>query len=153
MAAGSVRPDWQILIAAGHLDEAFAQNVNPPNVRVLRWVPQDDVLRRAAVMITAGGSATVRDCLYFGVPMVVVPLWGDHFGNAARVVFHKLGYSVHDHRKLTAGTLVRLVEGVMKDGEIAASLAQKRNEAHHDDETVNRELSLFIERHTGVKLQ
>ena len=92
------RSDWQLVIAAGHLDEAFEQTSLPPNVRILRWVPQDDVLRHAAVMITAGGSATLRDCVFFGVPMVVVPLWSDHFGNAARVVFHKLGYKVRGFR-------------------------------------------------------
>lgn len=43
-------------------------------------------------MITHGGFNTVKECIFFGVPMVVFPLSGyDWTGDAARVAYHGLG--------------------------------------------------------------
>jgi UDP:flavonoid glycosyltransferase YjiC (YdhE family) len=124
--AAKSRPHWQLVVAAGHLDDAFDPHTLPGNVRVLRWVPQDDVLSRADVMLTAGGSSTVQDCLFFGVPMIVVPLWSDHYGNAARVVAHKVGYSAGDFKKMTAARLTGLIERILVDSEVASSLTEHR---------------------------
>ncbi|WP_344306836.1 glycosyltransferase [Fodinicola feengrottensis] len=57
----------------------------PANVRVEKWVPQDDILRAAAVMVCHGGMGTVLGALRAGVPLVVVPQFADHPDNAARV--------------------------------------------------------------------
>jgi UDP:flavonoid glycosyltransferase YjiC (YdhE family) len=57
----------------------------PANVHVAAWVPQRDVLARAAALVCHGGSGTVRGALAAGVPMVVVPLGADQPHNAQRV--------------------------------------------------------------------
>ena len=57
----------------------------PANVRVERWVPQADVLARAAAVVCHGGSGTTLGTLAAGVPLVVVPLFADQPSNAARV--------------------------------------------------------------------
>jgi len=150
--AFATRPDWQLLIAPGHLADGFDPGALPPNVKVCRWVRQDEVLSQAAVAITAGGSATLRDCVRFGVPMLVFPLWSDHFGNAARVAYHKLGYDGGDFRQLTPARLVALVDSLLRDDEIAASVSKARQSCDASLDTQVEDLRRFVERHTSIEL-
>jgi len=69
------------------------------------------------MMITHGGASSVKECLYYGVPMIVIPLAEDQYGNAARVVSHGLGVRT-DLRKLTVKHLQDLVEAVDKSSYI-----------------------------------
>ena len=56
------------------------------------------LLAQANVAIIHGGAGTTKECIFQGVPMVVHPLsrHRDHFGNAARVVHHRIGTTVVD---------------------------------------------------------
>lgn len=85
------RPDWQLILAAGsHLSaDDFAPL--PPNVLVVESAPQLSILSKASAMITHGGIGSVKECIFFGVPMVVFPAIRDQPNVAARVVYHKLG--------------------------------------------------------------
>ena len=56
----------------------------PPRVRVERFVPQAHLLRRAAVVVSHGGSGTTLGALAHGLPLVLVPQAADQFDNAAR---------------------------------------------------------------------
>jgi zeaxanthin glucosyltransferase len=84
------RPDWQVLLATGGLLDA-EELAAPAGTLVAGWAPQIDLLRRARVAITHGGLGTVKECIFFGVPMVVFPLSHDQPDNARRVVHHGLG--------------------------------------------------------------
>ncbi|HEY0740341.1 MAG TPA: glycosyltransferase [Chryseosolibacter sp.] len=78
------------------LDEKFVCNLSVPHsVIILDVVPQLEVLKWCDVMITHGGLNTVKECIYFNVPMLVVPLDKkyDQKGNASRVVMKDLGLS------------------------------------------------------------
>jgi len=57
----------------------------PENVHVEEWVPQADVLGRAAAVVHHGGSGTTLGALAHGVPAVVVPLFADQPFNAIRI--------------------------------------------------------------------
>ena len=67
-----------------HVDPADVGPV-PPNVRLERFVPQADVLRRSAVVISHGGAGTVLGAASHGVPQLVVPLFADQWQNAVAV--------------------------------------------------------------------
>lgn len=83
--------EWQWVLAVGKtLDESDFDSV-PPNVIIVQQTPQLDLLKRAYLAITHGGSNSVKECILFGVPMVVFPLAFDQPGITARVVFHGLG--------------------------------------------------------------
>lgn len=152
VAAFATRPDWQLVLAPGHLADGFDADALPPNVRLCRWVPQDEVLGQAAAAITAGGSATLRDCVRFGVPMLVFPAWADHFGNAARVAFHKLGYDGGELRKLTPPRLVALVDALLRDQEIASAVSKAQKSCDESLEVQVQDLRRFVERHTSIRL-
>jgi UDP:flavonoid glycosyltransferase YjiC (YdhE family) len=57
----------------------------PAHVAVERWIPQEQALSRASMMVCHGGMGTVLGGLAAGVPMVIVPQFADHPDNAARV--------------------------------------------------------------------
>ena len=102
------RPDWQVVLATGGLlrEEELAA---PAGTIVAVWAPQLDLLRRARVAITHGGLGTVKECIFFGVPMCVFPLSHDQPDNARRVVHHDLG-SRGDLASFSAETIYGLVE-------------------------------------------
>jgi zeaxanthin glucosyltransferase len=90
MECGRRRPNWRILLHTGP-GTTISLDLRAENVRVCRWVPQLEVLQRAALFITHGGLSSVRESIYYGVPMLIFPCRFDQPGNAARVVFHGLG--------------------------------------------------------------
>jgi MGT family glycosyltransferase len=57
----------------------------PPNARVEQWVPHIELLPRADVVVTTGGTGTVLATLSAGVPLVIVPMAWDQPENAWRV--------------------------------------------------------------------
>lgn len=132
------RPGWQAVVALGsHLSiDEFRPRTD--NVVVVNVAPQLQVLKRAAVMITHGGLATVRECIYHGVPMIVFPLMRDQPGNAARVIYHGLGV-MGDPRRVTAPRLRRLVDEVRQAPAIRASvdaMAREFQRAEREDSAV-----------------
>jgi UDP:flavonoid glycosyltransferase YjiC (YdhE family) len=87
-------------------------------VRVVDKAPQLAVLSRADVMLTHGGLGSIKESLYFGVPMLVFPLRFDQEANARRV--HDRGLGVHIGRR------DRTVEGIGRVlDEIAANPAYR----------------------------
>ena len=57
----------------------------PANTRVEPWVPQEDVLRFADLVVCHGGSGTTFGALAAGVPAVVCPLFADQAANGRAV--------------------------------------------------------------------
>lgn len=117
------RPDWQVLISTGGLlsPEDLAA---PAGTLVVGWAPQIDLLRRARVAITHGGLGTVKECIFFGVPMVVFPLSHDQPDNARRVVHHGLG-TRGDLATFSAESIRGLVESA-DDPAVHANLERMR---------------------------
>jgi MGT family glycosyltransferase len=91
-AFGSNNKYRLILSVGDKLTENDFENV-PENIFIFQRVPQLQVLRHANMMITHGGISSIVECILLGVPMLVYPLSNrfDQPGNAARVVFHKIG--------------------------------------------------------------
>lgn len=51
------------------------------------------------LFITQGGLQSLEEALFLGVPVLVLPFFGDQLSNAKRVTEHGLGLSL-DHKTL-----------------------------------------------------
>ena len=51
----------------------------PPNVMVRKWMPQSDILahKNVVLFITHGGVFGKQEGLHRGVPMLMIPFYGD----------------------------------------------------------------------------
>lgn len=84
----------------------------PDNVYVSQWVDQLAVLKKSSLMITHGGTNTLRECIALGVPMIVLPAHWDHFGSGARVVYHGLGVR-GNLKKIKSRELLEMLDKVL----------------------------------------
>lgn len=85
-----------VVIATGNTEPA-ALGPLPANVLARRFVPQPEVLSRAALFVTHGGMNSVNEAMQAGVPTLVVPQGADQPLVARRVVELGAGLTVSTH--------------------------------------------------------
>jgi UDP:flavonoid glycosyltransferase YjiC (YdhE family) len=90
-----------------------------PNVHITSWLSHAELLPRCAVVVTAGGPATITASLAVGVPLVVVPTTWDKPDNARRVVEAGVGVRLAP-RRCTPERLRDAVNEVLGDPGYAA---------------------------------
>jgi len=75
-----------LIVTVGYDQDPAVLGPQPDHVRVERYIPLSLLLPHCDAMVTHGGSGSVLAALAFGVPLLVVPLGADQFGNAERCV-------------------------------------------------------------------
>jgi len=60
-------------------------------ITIKEWADQADSLKRARSAIIHGGLASIKECIYFGIPPIVIPMGKDQMDNAIRVVDKEVG--------------------------------------------------------------
>jgi zeaxanthin glucosyltransferase len=114
IADGCSGMDAQLVISlGGGLDPSLLTDLAGDPV-VVRYAPQLEIVKRAAVVITHAGLNTVLESLSEGVPMVALPLGNDQPGVAARVAARGAGVVI-PQRKLNARKLHAAVRAVLHD--------------------------------------
>lgn len=106
--------DAQLVIALGKPGLSKQLPELPGNPVVVDYAPQRALLARARLAITHAGLNTAMEALAAGVPMVALPITGDQFGVAARIVHSRTG-EVGNAARLTAETLSPMISRVLTD--------------------------------------
>ncbi|MBI5839051.1 MAG: glycosyl transferase [Chloroflexi bacterium] len=95
---------YQVVLSVGKQIDIDALKNIPANFIVRRHVPQLEVLQKASLFITHGGMNSVNEALFFGVPLIVIPMSVDQPIVASRV--RELGAGIYlekrkaNHRNL-----------------------------------------------------
>jgi UDP:flavonoid glycosyltransferase YjiC (YdhE family) len=123
--------DMHVLVSTGGTSVA-ALGPLPANVKAAEFLPYDQLLPRAAAVVSNGGYGTVLAALAHGVPVVVAPGAEDKPEVAARVRYFDVGIDLRTNRP-AAAELRRAVVDVLGDARyhtnasaIAAAMAQAR---------------------------
>lgn len=82
-------------LAAEH-PQLLANLHRPSNLRIELAMPQRELLSRCSAFITHGGLGSIKESILAGIPMLVLPSFGDQFFNAMRVRYHHLGVALFD---------------------------------------------------------
>jgi len=103
-----------------------------PNMWGAEFVPQTSIIPLCDLAITHGGNNTTTECLHFGKPMVVLPLFWDQYDNAQRMAELGLGARLDTYR-FSDGQMRAALDRLLGDTALRARLAsmagviQRRN--------------------------
>ncbi|WP_400164503.1 macrolide family glycosyltransferase [Brevibacillus sp. TJ4] len=105
---------YTVILSIGEQTQIAELGDIPANVIVRPYVPQLEVLQRANLFITHGGMNSASEGLYYGVPLIVLPLGSDQPIVARRVA--EIGAGVQLNREgLTAEKLREAADYVLHD--------------------------------------
>ncbi|XP_062383840.1 UDP-glucuronosyltransferase 1A1-like isoform X1 [Sardina pilchardus] len=127
----------------------------PENVKVMKWLPQNDLLAhpKAKAFITHGGTHGIYEGICNGVPMVMMPLFGDQTDNAHRVAHRGVAVvlSIFD---VTPESLVDALDTVINVSSYQENM-QKLSAIHNDRPIEPLDLAVhwteFVMRHKGAE--
>uniref|UniRef100_A0A8C1L5J7 UDP-glucuronosyltransferase n=1 Tax=Cyprinus carpio TaxID=7962 RepID=A0A8C1L5J7_CYPCA len=126
----------------------------PKNVKLMKWLPQNDLLGHPKVkaFITHGGSHGIYEGIYHGVPLVMLPLFGDQGDNVQRLVSRGVAetLSIYD---LTSEKLLVALRKVINDKSYKEKMTEL-SAIHRDRPIEPLDLAVFwtefVMRHKGA---
>lgn len=106
----------------------------PANVKLVPFIPHQQILPHTALAVTHGGHGTVLGALSYGVPLVCMPMGRDQGDVAARVVWLGAGIKVSQKAKPQAfrSAITRVLDDARyRDAAktIASNMARKNEPA------------------------
>ena len=91
------------------------------NMSGAEFLPQTSVLPEVDLVITHGGNNTVTESLYFGRPMIALPLFWDQYDNAQRIQETGIGRRLDTYTH-EPGELRQTVDALLGDTDLRARL-------------------------------
>jgi MGT family glycosyltransferase len=110
---------YRIVVSKGpqHAEIELAENMAGEE-----FLPQTEVLPEVDLVITHGGNNTVTECLHFGKPMVVLPIFWDQHDNAQRIA--ETGFGTHlDTYRHSGEELTAAIDRLLADIGLRSRLA------------------------------
>lgn len=127
----------------------------PDNVKIGKWLPQDDILRHPNVklFISHCGKGGITEAKYHAVPILGIPLFADQFGNADHIV--EEGWAIVLHlADLNQETFSKTLDEALRNpvyGHVVKKLSNlNRDRPEHPLDTAAFWIEYVI-RHNGAK--
>ncbi|KAL7882285.1 hypothetical protein AOLI_G00091340 [Acnodon oligacanthus] len=126
----------------------------PKNVKLMKWLPQNDLLAhpKAKAFITHGGTHGLYEGICNGVPMVMIPLFGDQGDNVQRMVARGVAETLNIY-DITSEKLLVALRKVINDKSYKEKM-MKLSAIHRDRPIEPLDLAVFwtefVMRHKGA---
>ena len=122
--------DYQVVLAIGNKIEVASLKPLPDNIIARNYVPQLELLKHTRLMISHGGLNSVSESLYYGVPVIAIPLANDQPAVAKRLQELGAGLSLKleditpDSLRLHAETIISDPDYYERCNQISLSFRQ-----------------------------
>lgn len=111
--------EYRVIVSMGPQHQELRLHDNMVGAEFL---PQTSILPLVDLVITHGGNNTVTECMDFGKPMVVLPLFWDQHDNAQRV--QEIGFGVRlDPYRFDDQQLLSSVRRLLEDATLGQRLS------------------------------
>ncbi|MBN3317753.1 CGT galactosyltransferase, partial [Atractosteus spatula] len=124
------------------------------NTKLVEWMPQNDLLGHTNIraFLSHGGLNSIYEAMYHGIPVVGIPLFGDHYDTMTRVQAKGMGIML-EWKKMAEDDLYEAIVKVIKDNRYRQR-AQLLSNIHKDQpgHPVSRAVYWisYILRHNGA---
>ena len=116
-----------LVVTVGRQNDPAVLGLQPSNVHVHSYIPQELLLPHCAAVVTHGGAGSTLGALAFGLPLLIVPQGADQFYNADRVAAAGAGVQLMPDR-LTADSAREAIRMLLHDGGFQDAAHRIKNE-------------------------
>ncbi|XP_043467683.1 UDP-glucosyltransferase 2-like [Leptopilina heterotoma] len=115
----------------------------PKNVLTMSWIPQIPVLKHknTKIFMTHGGLNSAQEGLYFAVPMIGFPLFGDQPLNIRLLADKNVAYEI-DYKDITEKSLTKALNAVLYDPKYR-NAAKRESQLFRDRPMTATETTVF----------
>ena len=133
--------EYRVLVNVG--DYKGEYDSIPDNIIIESWYPQPSVIPKCDLVIHHGGNNSFTECLYFGVPAIIMPYVWDGHDNAMRVQETKHGIKMH-RSNWEEGELLKNIDDTINDKEVSDNL-KKASEFMQSDNGAQKAAALILD--------
>ncbi|KAK7865275.1 hypothetical protein R5R35_012572 [Gryllus longicercus] len=134
--------------------EADKLPVQPENIRIGKWLPQNDILahRNVKLFITHAGLLSIHEAIYHGVPVIGIPIFAEQPMNIQKVINHGAGISLN-YNYLTKESFIEGIKTVLENSSFRDNI-RVLSQVFKDDPQTPLERAVFwteyVLRHKGA---
>ena len=133
--------EYRVLVNVGDYKGEYESI--PDNIIIESWYPQPSVIPQCDLVIHHGGNNSFTECLYFGVPAIIMPYVWDGHDNAMRVQETKHGIKMH-RSNWEEGELLKNIDDTINDKEVSDNL-KKASEFMQSDNGAQKAAALILD--------
>lgn len=106
--------DYQVVMSVGNKTEIASLGTIPDNFIICQQVPQLEILKHSALFISHGGLNSINEAIYYGVPLIVLPLANDQYLTAAQVTKMNAGITL-SFQETSAAELISTADRIINN--------------------------------------
>lgn len=121
--------------------------VLPSNVKLFNWLPQKDLLadERIVMFISHAGHNSQAESLFYGKPILCIPIFGDQEHNANKIKYYGYGNFIHLY-KLTKEALMEKINEIIHNKTMKINIKKIEKFAKQQSEIDMKNLMINIEK-------
>jgi UDP:flavonoid glycosyltransferase YjiC (YdhE family) len=125
-----------VVVTVGLDNDPASLGLQPPHIRVERYIPQSAIMPLADLVICHGGSGAIMGALTAGLPMLLLPQGADQIDNAPRCVERGVARALSDDQ-LTPAAIQEAARVLLQDPSYKSAAADVAAEIRRLPETAS----------------